>query len=178
VRKGSNGSRPMHLVTLGMGSNVGPRESFIKGAIEEVERASEGVLARCSSLYETEPIGKKDQEWFLNCVVQIETPQDVDAFFSRVRGIEARFGRKRLERWGPRNIDIDILFFDNVLIWRPDLQIPHPGIAHRRFVLEPLCEIAPHLVHPVFGVEVRTLLEGLSDTSTVIRLSPIFSTRP
>lgn len=171
-------SRSMHLATLGMGSNMEPRECSIKGALEELERASEGMITRCSSLYETEPFGNKDQEWFLNCVVQIETPQDVAALFAIVQDIEARFGRKRQERWGPRSIDIDILFFDNVVISSPDLQIPHPGIAHRRFVLEPLCEIAPHLVHPVFGLEVRTLLERLSDASTVIRLSPIFSARP
>lgn len=161
----------MHLATVGLGSNVGDREQTIREAIEWLAARRENLLMACSSLYETEPFGKTDQEWFLNCVVQVKTLQELHGFFRALQQGEALFGRIREERWGPRTLDLDLLFFDDAVHSDPALTVPHPGVPHRRFVLEPLCEIAPDLVHPSLGETVRALLNGLADSSSrVIRL--------
>jgi 2-amino-4-hydroxy-6-hydroxymethyldihydropteridine diphosphokinase len=159
-----------HLATVGIGSNLGDREAAVAGAIERLARRQGNRVRAMSSLYETEPLGKRDQAWFLNCVLQMETDQDLKDFFRALQETEAEFGRQRVERWGPRTLDLDLLLFDDTIHSDPELTIPHPGIVDRRFVLEPLCEIAPELVHPSLQLRMRDLLEGLRDTSRVVCL--------
>jgi 2-amino-4-hydroxy-6-hydroxymethyldihydropteridine diphosphokinase len=160
----------MHLATVGVGSNLGDREGIIREAVEWLAARQDNLLKACSSLYETEPFGKTDQEWFLNCVIQVETSQELRGFFRILQEGEALFGRVRAERWGPRTLDLDLLFFDDAVYSDSALTVPHPGVPHRRFVLEPLCEIAPGLVHPSLGETALSLLHSLTESSRVIRL--------
>lgn len=157
----------LHLATVGMGSNVGDREAFLAGAIRRLVLHPQNRLRAVSSLYETEPVGKKDQPWFLNCVLQMDTARDLHSFFRGLQEAELFFGRARKERWGPRELDLDLLFFDDLIRADPGLDVPHPGIQGRRFVLEPLCEIDPDLLHPSLGLRARELLERLADPSSV-----------
>ncbi len=168
--KDPHGKGGMHIATVGVGSNLGDRERTMREAILWLGAQAGNRLRACSSLYETEPFGKTDQGWFLNCVVQIETPEGLKAFFSFLQQAEALAGRVRRERWGPRSLDLDLLFFDDLVFSDPELTVPHPGVAFRRFVLEPLCEVAPGLVHPSTGETARTLLEHLEDSSRVVCL--------
>ncbi len=145
---------------LGLGSNMGERESYLDAARQELT-CSEVRIIRVSSLYETEPVGYTDQGWFLNQVVKVETTLDPEELLSFIHEIENKLGRKRLIRWGPRVIDVDILLYENLVLDTPDLIIPHPRMYERSFVLIPLQEIAPDLVHPD-GRTTREHLEALS----------------
>jgi 2-amino-4-hydroxy-6-hydroxymethyldihydropteridine diphosphokinase len=159
-----------HLATLGIGSNQGNREGVIHKAIQSIVGVEGNRLQACSSLYETEPYGQKEQEWFLNCVVQVETSCDIKFFFALLQQTETELGRVRQERWGPRTIDLDLLFFDNMIFQDAELIVPHPEIARRRFVLEPLCEIAPKLVHPGMHQSIEVLYNQVADSCRVICL--------
>ena len=167
---GPDDRMPMHLATIGMGSNMGDRETTLREAILWLGAQCGNRLRSCSSLYETEPSGKTDQGWFLNCVIQIETSCDMQGFFQCLQEGEDRFGRVRRERWGPRTLDLDLLFFDDEIYADAELTVPHPGVAVRRFVLEPLCEVAPDLMHPSLGERASSLLGKLTDLSRVVRL--------
>lgn len=161
--------RPLHLATISLGSNVGDRLAYLDGALRRLLEDRRNRLRKLSSLYETEPYGVTDQPWFFNRIIQVETPLEARGFFRCLQKIEASFRRVRTRKWGPRTLDLDLLFFDDLVIDEPDLKIPHPGVPHRRFVLEPLCEIAPGLIHPVLGRTVGDLLASLQDSSRVIR---------
>lgn len=161
----------LHLATIGLGCNVGDRGATIGEAIQWIAARTGNRLKSCSSLYETEPFGKRDQPWFLNCVIQVETTRELRDFFCLLQQGERHFGRIRRERWGPRTLDLDLLFFDDVIYSDSELTIPHPGVPFRRFVLEPLCEIAPGLVHPSLGETGCELLEKLDEPTRVIRLA-------
>jgi len=162
--------RSLPVATVGVGANLGDRESTISAAIQWVaERAGNRLVAE-SSLYETEPFGKTDQGWFLNSVIRVETRLTLEAFFLCLQEAEALWGRERRVRWGPRTLDLDLLLFGETVYSDETLTVPHPGIAERRFVLEPLCEIAPGLVHPTLGQTVRELRDGLVDRCRVNRL--------
>jgi 2-amino-4-hydroxy-6-hydroxymethyldihydropteridine diphosphokinase len=169
--KGKDRQVPMHLATVGLGSNLGDRASTIRKAIEWLAGQSGNLLMACSSLYEAEPVGKTDQGWFLNCVIQVRTARDLLDFFHLLQHGEAVFGRVRKERWGPRTLDMDLLFFDEVVYSDSEITVPHPAVPLRRFVLEPLCEVAPDLVHPSIGAKASNLLEQLVDPSRVVRLA-------
>ncbi len=160
----------LHIATVGMGANLGNREETMRKAILWLGAQRGNRLHACSSLYETAPFGKTNQGWFLNCVVRIGTSRGLHDFFRLLQAGEAFFGRVRGGRWGPRTLDLDLLFFDGVIHTDPELTVPHTGVAMRRFVLEPLCEVAPDLVHPSLGVTVKALLARVADFSAVVRL--------
>ncbi len=149
----------MKLVYLSLGSNLGERAANLRRAIDELRELGEVVAI--SSFYETEPMEVTDQPWFLNCAVALKTDLMPRQFLSRVLKIEEKMGRRRIRPKGPRMIDIDILLFGNSVIHTPQLDVPHPAMHQRRFVLQPLAEIAPEVRHPVFKKKVRELLEAL-----------------
>jgi len=150
----------LKTVYLSLGSNVGDRENNLREALERLEAERIHVLRR-SSLYQTEPQNLRDQPWFLNAVVEAETELFPRQLLGCTQNIEREMGRRRGTPKGPRNIDIDILFYGRAVIDTLDLQTPHPRIAQRRFVLEPLAEIAPELRHPVSGKTARDMLATL-----------------
>jgi len=162
----------MAIAYLGLGSNLGHREANIASALKML--GQEARILKVSSLYETEPVGYKDQPWFLNCACVLETELTPQALLKLAKTIEKNLGRKRTLRFGPRLIDIDILFYDDLILDSPDLVIPHPRLAERAFVLVPLKEIAPNLVHPLLGVTIEELLEGTESLERV-RLYSEFS---
>lgn len=144
---------------------MGDRESQLRDAIARL--ADEGRVLAVSSFYETEPVDFTDQAWFLNCAVALETTETAEQLMKRILKIEREMGRQRLHRKGPRIIDIDILLFSDKIIDSPDLTIPHPAMHQRRFVLEPLAEIAPAVRHPVLDKTIAELLGELPAGQTV-----------
>ncbi len=149
----------MKLIYLSLGSNLGDREQALREAIRLLEAPDLRVL-RVSSIYETEPQEVRGQPWFLNLVAEAETSLLPRQLLARVRKIERELGRKRQAAKGPRTIDIDILLYGNFVIETGELTAPHPRMANRRFVLEPMCELAPELRHPVLRRTMRELLGG------------------
>jgi 2-amino-4-hydroxy-6-hydroxymethyldihydropteridine diphosphokinase len=161
----------MPVVYLSLGSNVGIREANLRAAIAALPPAGVDVK-QASSIYETEPVDFLNQPWFLNCVVEAETSLDPHAVLQALHSIETQLGNKKEFAKGPRKIDLDILLYGNETIFAPDLQVPHPRLLQRRFVLTPLAEIAPHLKHPSWPATAAVLLRHISDSSQVTRFNP------
>lgn len=160
---------PLKTVFLSLGANLGERERTIESAIEALQQAEVRLLAR-SSLYETEPQDVKDQPWFLNLVVKCEMRLFPLQLLALAQKVERDLGRVRgAIRRGPRTIDIDILLFGNSIIETPQLTIPHPRILERRFVLEPLVEIAPNLRHPATKEAFKKYLAAVKNQQLRIR---------
>lgn len=151
----------MKTAYLSLGSNVGDREAHLKRALDRLAREDIRVK-RKSSIYETEPQDLRKQAWFLNLAAEIETSLFPRQLLHRIQHIEREMGRKRVIAKGPREIDIDILLYGNFVISTEVLTIPHPRLSERRFVLQPLADLAPDLRHPVSHVSIRELLAGLS----------------
>lgn len=144
------------------GGNMGDRLSNLQLAYERVEKQV-GTIIKKSGVYETEAWGKTDQSSFLNQVLLVSTSLSPDELLQTLLAIEQEMGRKRIEKMGPRIIDIDILFYNSYIISSPTLTVPHPQIANRRFVLTPLNEIAPRFVHPVLKKTITQLLQICPD---------------
>ena len=157
-----------NLFYLSLGSNVGDRKGHLLQAIGRLRE--HGLYVALSSFYETEPIEVTDQAWFMNCAVALESGEIPAQLMANILAIEKAMGRQRIQRKGPRTIDIDILLCGDAIVHTPDLTIPHPAMAERRFVLEPLAEIAPQARHPVLKKTVRELLEELPAGQTVRKL--------
>lgn len=157
----------MARVFIGLGSNIGDRIEYCRTALSEISRF--GQIVKVSSVYETEPVGKEDQPDFINCAAEVETSLSPDELLIRLKSIEDKLGRTREDEWGPRTIDLDILFYDDLVIDTDELQIPHLSVHVRRFVLRPLCEIEPGLVHPGFNTSVSDLLSNLKDKKKVVK---------
>ena len=151
----------MKTVYIALGSNMGDRAAMLAGGIEAMNAAGVGVL-RQSSLYATEPVDAPAQQWFLNAVVAAETALMPRQLLHTLAAIEKTFGRRRTVFHGPRTLDLDILLYGSSIIRTRELQVPHPGLPLRRFVLVPLVELAPTLRHP--GLH-KTMAELLADTA-------------
>ncbi len=165
----SSNSEPVEsVVLLGLGSNMGDRLSYLSYALNQLNTEVGRVTAK-SSVWETEPWGFEAEEQFLNMAVELATTMDPFTLLGVIKSMEARLGRTRIKGPGYRSrvIDIDILLWGDKVISGPGLQIPHPRIAERRFVLVPLCEIAPYNIHPVRGRSLIELLGECDDKSEV-----------
>lgn len=159
----------MKNIYLSLGSNVGDRAHNIDCALEAL--ASHGVtVVKRSSLYETEPVELREQDWFLNCVAEIETKLRPQEMMQVLLNIERSMGRERTVPKGPRVIDMDVLLFGSEVVKESQLEIPHPRMADRRFVLVPLVEIAPDAMHPIMKKTIQRLLEDTPDRSEVRRV--------
>ena len=157
----------MHSVYIGFGSNIGDRLARIQNAIRALSETEGITLQKISSVYQTEPVGYETQAQFLNGVAAIQTDLPPLSLLHILKDIETAVGRRQRIRWGPREIDLDILIYGDLCLQTEKLIIPHPEMHRRRFVLAPLAEIAPNLVHPVFQETVQSLLEHLEDDKSV-----------
>ena len=151
----------MKTVYLGLGSNLGDRAATLAAAVRKLD-SPELRFIRASGLYETEPIGLKEQPWFLNQVAEFETSLFPRQLLGRAQKIENELGRERGVRDGPRTLDIDILLYGSAIVQCEELEIPHPRFRERRFVLAPLAELNPDLRDPVSGQQVKVLLARLT----------------
>jgi 2-amino-4-hydroxy-6-hydroxymethyldihydropteridine diphosphokinase len=156
-------------VYLSLGSNLGKKGENLQKALVDLERWGVKII-RSSKIYKTEPVGKKDQPWFYNMAVLAETGLSPEELLKAATMIELSLGRIKTVKWGPRPIDIDILFYGDSVIKKPGLEIPHPRLADRRFVLKPLAEIAPAVVHPLLKKTFKQLLKDCVDTAIVDEL--------
>jgi len=154
-------------VFLSFGSNLEEREACIQRAVTAVEGLRNTAVTRTSSLWETEPWGKRDQPRFLNQVAELYTESRPIELLRRCKSIEKELGRKTAERWGPRKIDIDILLWGDIQLSSDELQLPHPRLSERKFVLVPLHELAAELVVPGLNKKVTQLLEECTDRGRV-----------
>jgi 2-amino-4-hydroxy-6-hydroxymethyldihydropteridine diphosphokinase len=161
--------RVKKTVYLSLGSNVGDREGNLRAGIEQLREL--GEVSAVSAFYETEPVELANQPWFLNCAVALETERMPRQLLAAVLGIERALGRNRAKTppKGPRTLDIDILLFGNSVIEMPGLRVPHPAMAARRFVLEPLAEIAAEVRHPVLKKTMRELRDALASGKPAVR---------
>lgn len=152
---------------IGIGSNLGDALQNCKHAVEEISQIDHISLIASSSFYRTEPIGNEKQDYFINAVIEIVTNLTARELLGYLQKIEINMGRVIAKKGSPRIIDLDILFYGNDIIKEKDLLVPHPEMHNRRFVLEPLSEIASYFIHPGFGVSVRGLKERLNDKKIV-----------
>lgn len=156
------------LVYLSLGSNVGDREAQLRDA--QARLGAAGRVVAASSFYETEPVEFTEQPWFLNFALALETSNTPQQLMTAILRIEEEMGRRRVQKKGPRPIDIDILLFDDIIMDSTNLTIPHPALHQRRFVLEPMAEIAPEVLHPGLKKTIRELRDALPPGQVVRKL--------
>lgn len=160
----------MNKVFLSIGSNEGNRLKNILLSIMKISQLEDTYIENISSVYESEPYGVKEQNSFLNLVILIQTKLSPKELFKNLKMIENDIGRIDRGRWQPREIDIDILFYDKLIMKEENLQIPHADLHNRVFVLEPFCEIEPEFIHPVLGKSIKELFLQLEKKDQIIKL--------
>ncbi|MBI5181605.1 MAG: 2-amino-4-hydroxy-6-hydroxymethyldihydropteridine diphosphokinase [Nitrospirae bacterium] len=156
---------------LGIGSNIGNKIENCKKAIELLNEHTQVKVLKISGFYETEPVGYKEQEWFVNCAVEIKTDLNPQELLLLCQTIESKLGRERKIKYGPRIIDLDILLYNNDIIDNKDLKTPHPEMQKRGFVLKPLSDIAPDAVHPVLKRKIADLMVDITEKSIVKKIN-------
>jgi 2-amino-4-hydroxy-6-hydroxymethyldihydropteridine diphosphokinase len=156
---------------IGLGSNLGDRELKLLTAVAELGKLPQTRVTGLSPFYETEPVGGPPQDNFYNAVARLMTALSPQELLGELKRIETRvFQRQATVHWGPRSMDLDILLYGDLVLTGPQLTIPHPHLAGRRFVLQPLADLAPALVHPSLGTTIAELLAALTSTERVIRI--------
>ena len=159
-----------HRALIGIGSNIGLAAENCEKAIALINKSESVNVTAQSSLYESEPVGKVDQAWFVNAAIEVHTTLAPEELLQLLLNIEQDFGRTRKEKWGPRIIDLDILDYEGIIMDSKVLTLPHPEMAQRRFVLEPLSEIAGETVHPLEKKTILDLLKKLPKTPVVKKI--------
>lgn len=162
---------PLKTVYIGIGSNLGNPLHNCQRAIDLLCSDAAISSLRCSPWYQSEPYGPVKQQWFINAVLEIQTRTSPDALLALCQTIETQLHRVRVEHWGPRTLDLDILLWESHLQFSRTLRIPHPGMHLRRFVLKPLSDLVPDLRHPLTGKTIRQLLVDVDDILQVIKVS-------
>jgi 2-amino-4-hydroxy-6-hydroxymethyldihydropteridine diphosphokinase len=162
-----------HSVFISIGSNLGDKLAHCRSAIEALANLEQTRLVAASPFYKTDPVDFTDQDWFINAVVKLETTLAPQTLLTALKKIQQRAGRLRdAVRFGPRIIDLDIIFYDAEVIQSDKLVLPHPRMHKRRFVLQPICDIDSKIVHPVLKTTVEDLLEQLDDDSQGVEIYP------
>lgn len=161
---------PTHRIFLALGGNIGDRPANLQAAIDTLQVGGQVRVEKLSNLYQTTPVGYADQPDFLNMAVEATTHLEPLALLTFLKEIEAAMGRRPSFRNGPRPIDLDIIFYDDLTLDTPALQIPHPRLRGRGFVLKPLNDLAPGYVHPVYGLSVAELLNEIDLTEAGVKL--------
>jgi 2-amino-4-hydroxy-6-hydroxymethyldihydropteridine diphosphokinase len=155
---------------LSLGSNIGDRSKNLKEAIARIEQNPECMIAAVSSFYETKPYGYAEQDNFINAVIKIETDLQLVELFNFIKNIEKEMGRLQRVKWGPRELDIDILFFNDEIRKSDELTVPHKGIIERDFVLIPLKEIAPDLIHPELVQKISDICKTIKENNIIRKI--------
>lgn len=156
-----------HQVYIGIGSNIGNRRENFFEAVERICKLPDTRVIKESSLYESEPLGDS-KDWYVNGAIEIETRFKPEVLLEKFKNIERAMGRKKVKkRWGSRVIDLDILLFDLAVVKKKTLRIPHPEMARRKFVLIPLSEIAPQVIHPELGITISEMLINVKDAKKI-----------
>jgi dihydroneopterin aldolase/2-amino-4-hydroxy-6-hydroxymethyldihydropteridine diphosphokinase len=143
--------RKWHTSYIGVGGNIGDKEKNIKAALDFINNSSHTKITRTSKFYETKPVGYLEQEDFLNCAIEVKTLLSPLELVRFLLSIEKELKRERVIRWGPRTIDLDVLLYDNIISYLEEIILPHPRMQERMFVLEPLSDIAPYVMHPILN---------------------------
>ena len=151
---GIQNSKDLNIAFIALGSNKGDKLDYLRKAVKEIEKEKDCKVVSISSVYETKPFGNVEQENFYNCAAEIGTSILLINFFHLLKNIEQKLGRTKAIRWGPREIDLDLLFFNNEIYSDDEIKVPHEGIPYRDFVAVPLCEIAPNLIHPELNLKI------------------------
>ena len=163
----------MHIAYIGLGSNMGDKIANLNKAIEELGKVPGNKVLAVSSFYKTEPVGGVEQDWFVNAAAEIETSLTPRELLNKLLYIEKNLGRVRDARWGPRVIDLDILLYDDLVMDEEGLSIPHPYLHKRGFVLVPLAEIAPKVIHPRLRKSVSELMHGIHDNKNIEKIGGV-----
>lgn len=156
-------------IFIALGSNLGDRTGTIQNALSDISR-DVGIIINCSSFYESEPWGEKDQNGFINAMCELETDLLPVELLHQLRIIEQKYGKTSLRTWGPRTLDLDIIYYGKKIIVEKDLIIPHHNMYLRNFVLAPLAEIAPEFIHPILKKKTKSLLRDCPDTNKIVRI--------
>ena len=163
----------IHTAYIGIGSNLGTSGENCVEAIEKISTNDHIKIISKSSFYKTAPIGDIEQDWFINSVIRVNTKLNPKELLLTLLNIESEMGRIRKEKWGPRLIDLDLLFYDKLILNQEGITLPHPEMQKRNFVLVPLNEISENLTHPILKKTVKTLLQESSDDTEVKKLTRI-----